>query len=113
MESINGIPTIDISSWLSSNSSKESRDNVINALRDACRTYGFFQLVGHNVPLTLQEKVFDSAEAFFKLPLEERMDVWIKKSLGLSNRGYEAFQGQTLQNGMLPDMKEVSFFLSD
>jgi len=104
---LNVIPIIDISPWLW-NSSEEARMAVVEEVRHACVTYGFFQLVGHSIPLSLQEEVFDCAEALFALPADEKMEVSIKKSLGLSNRGYEAFQGQTLQTGMLPDMKEVS-----
>jgi isopenicillin N synthase-like dioxygenase len=104
----NVIPIIDISPWISADSTPESRDVVIKEVRDACVTYGFFQLVGHGVPEVLREKVFNCAETFFALPTDEKMEVSIKKSLGLSNRGYEAIQGQTLQPGMLPDLKEVS-----
>jgi len=104
------IPTIDISAWLS-NSSQESRDAVVTEVRDACRTYGFFQLVGHGIPRSLQDKVFECAETFFALPTEDKMEVSMKNCLGLSNRGYETMQGQTLQPGALPDLKEVRLFV--
>lgn len=101
------IPTIDISAWISE-SSEVTRNAVVEEVRNACVTYGFFQLVGHGIPLDLQSEVFECAQTLFALPVEEKMEVSIKKSLGLSNRGYEAIQGQTLQTGMLPDLKEVS-----
>jgi isopenicillin N synthase-like dioxygenase len=107
---IHTIPTIDISVWLS-DSSQESRDAVVTEVRDACRTYGFFQLVGHGIPQSLQDKVFECAETFFALPTKEKMEVSMKKCLGLSNRGYEIMQGQTLQPGALPDLKEVRSFV--
>jgi hypothetical protein len=100
------IPTIDISAWILE-SEEGSRNKVVEEVRDACITYGFFQLVGHGIPLNLQNEVFHCAQTLFALPTEEKMEVSIKKSLGLSNRGYEAIQGQTLQTGMLPDLKEV------
>ncbi|KAL3426671.1 citrinin biosynthesis oxygenase CtnA [Phlyctema vagabunda] len=109
MSTVNTIPTIDISPWISSDSSDEDRDAVVSALRDASRTYGFFQLVGHGIPLADQEGVFKCAERLFSISLEEKMEVSIKNALGSANRGYEAFQGQTLQTGMLPDMKEGFF----
>ena len=57
---------------------------------------------------SFKRKFFNCAETFFALPTDEKMEVSIKKSLGLSNRGDEAIHGQTLQSGMLPDLKEVS-----
>lgn len=39
--------------------------------------------------------------------MEERMEVWIKKSVGMSFRGYEPPGGQTHRKELLPDTKEV------
>lgn len=102
------IPTIDLSPWLNSDESKTAdKLAVIKELHDACVTYGFFQLVGHGIPIEMQRSVFDCAARFFALPLEEKTDVSIKNCFGRSNRGYEVLQGQTLQTGALPDLKEV------
>jgi len=104
----NTIPTIDISPWLLSDSSIEARNDIANRLCNACHTCGFFYLVGHGIPVALQRRVFNCAEDLFALSHEEKSKVSIKNSLGLANRGYEELQGQTLQSGMLPDLKEVS-----
>ncbi len=41
------IPTIDIQPWLDGS----NPDGVVKIIRAACMTYGFFQLVGHGIPL--------------------------------------------------------------
>lgn len=102
------IPTVDIAPWLTADSTSEARRSVVVAIRDACITYGFFQLVGHGIPRELQQKVLGCAEDFFSLPMIEKMEVSQKNAMGKSARGYELLQGQTLQMGALPDLKEVS-----
>ena len=95
------IPVIDISPWLDGS----GRDDVVDKIRGACITYGFFQLVGHGVPIALQHEAFNCAKRFFSLPLEEKMalakDPW-------TGRGYEMSGSQALQAGETPDTKEVS-----
>ncbi|KAK5942336.1 hypothetical protein PMZ80_004899 [Knufia obscura] len=109
-ETVDVIPTIDLTPWLNDDdSSAAARIAVVKELHDACVTYGFFQLVGHGIPLQLQKRVLSCAANFFDLPLEEKMNVSIKKCMGRANRGYEVLQGQTLQTGALPDLKEGFF----
>lgn len=101
------IPTINISAWLSPTSTSQSRNSVVDEIRSACRVYGFFQLEGHGIPLEMQNEVLECAERFFSLPLEQKREVSIKKSVGSANGGYEDFQGQRLETKALPDLKEV------
>lgn len=101
------IPTVDISPFVNNAPAKELLD-VVKAVRHACTTYGFFYLVGHGISLEEQNRALDCAKLFFTLSQEEKMDVWIKKSLGKSHRGYEPPGIQTHQKGLLPDTKEVS-----
>jgi isopenicillin N synthase-like dioxygenase len=103
------VPTIDISSYLA-DPSPESPESIkiINAIRTACTATGFFQLKGHGIPRSLQDALFKGAEALFKLPMEEKMKLDRSKRIGASNRGYELIGGQALQEGSLPDLKEVS-----
>lgn len=107
MGCIETIPTIDISPFTSITSTEEAQNAVIDAVRYACTTYGFFQLVVHGVSIDHQNKMLDCAETFFKMSKEERMEVWIGKSLGKSFRGYEPPGIQVHQDGLLPDTKEV------
>jgi isopenicillin N synthase-like dioxygenase len=101
------IPTINITAWLSPNSTSQSRDAVVNEIRSACRVYGFFQLEGHGIPLEMQNEVLKCAECFFSLPIDQKQEISITKSIGSANRGYEDFQGQRLESKALPDLKEV------
>ncbi|KAK6083468.1 2og-fe oxygenase [Seiridium cupressi] len=96
------IPTVDVGPYLADPSSEES-SKIVEQVRQACITSGFFQLVGHGISKELQNRVQKAAEAVFALPLEEK-----KKLMhpNLKNRGYEIIGSQALQEGALPDLKE-------
>ncbi len=99
------IPTIDIAPYLADPTS-EAAAQIVADVRAACMTTGFFSLVGHAVPRAVQQRLLAACETLFALPLET------KKALQppgqLYSRGYEVIGGQALQQGALPDMKEVS-----
>ncbi|KAH8665885.1 hypothetical protein BGZ60DRAFT_540026 [Tricladium varicosporioides] len=99
------IPTINISPYLSSPTSPSSLQ-IITAVREACITTGFFQIVGHGIPRELQDEVFRGSAEFFKLGMEEKKKLDKSESVGASNRGYELIGNQGLQEGTLPDLKE-------
>ena len=101
------IPTIDISSFLAENASEQVVDEVVEAVRHACHTYGFFQLVGHGVSYEERDGILECAKRFFNLPMEERMELNIKNSMGKSFRGYEPPGIQIHQKGLKADTKEV------
>ena len=100
------VPTVDISSYLTDPTSVEAL-KIVNQVREACVATGFFQLIGHGVPPSLQDQIFAGSEAFFKLPFEEKKKLDKSESVGASNRGYELIGNQGLQEGTLPDLKEV------
>lgn len=97
------IPTVDLGPYLADPSSEESQ-KIVDQVRHACITSGFFQIVNHGISPELQGRVQKAAEAVFALPLEEK-----KKLMHpvLKNRGYEIIGSQALQEGALPDLKEV------
>lgn len=97
------IPTVDIGPYLADPSSEESA-KIVEQVRQACITSGFFQLVGHGITKELQSRVQDAAKAIFALPLEEKKKLMHPT---LKNRGYEIIGSQALQEGALPDLKEV------
>lgn len=101
------VPLVDIAPYIADPSSPTAQ-KVVEQVRNACMTSGFFSLVGHGIPETLQNAVFNGAKAFFALPFEEKDKLDKKLSLGASNRGYEVLGGQALEEGKLPDLKEVS-----
>jgi isopenicillin N synthase-like dioxygenase len=90
------IPTVDITSYLRDPTSDEALI-ILNEVRTACLTTGFFQLVGHGIPRSLQEAVFKGSEAFFSLPLAEKKRFDKSVSEGASNKGYEVIGNQGLQ----------------
>jgi len=102
------IPLIDISPFLSPSTSQESRDEVVSAVRSACEDYGFFQLTGHGIPLSLQREILLCAKRLFDLPLKQKQAMAMSKSMGMSQRGYEAVGVQKLDTK--PDTKE-GFYL--
>ncbi|RAL07193.1 uncharacterized protein BO97DRAFT_418812 [Aspergillus homomorphus CBS 101889] len=99
-------PTVDIGAWLSPDASSAARQHVVDAMRDAYTTYGFFNLVGHGVSPAQREQSLNCAKLFFTLSEDEKMKVWIGKSHGRSFRGYEPPGIQPHQEGLLPDTKE-------
>ncbi|KAI0379007.1 Clavaminate synthase-like protein [Hypomontagnella monticulosa] len=103
------IPTIDISPYLADPSSTASAQ-VVEDIRQACATSGFFQVVNHGVPKELRDGVLKAAETFFALPLEEKKKL---RPPVLKNRGYELIGSQVLENGKLPDLKEGFFIGQD
>ncbi|EIT73134.1 hypothetical protein AO1008_09387 [Aspergillus oryzae 100-8] len=102
------IPTVDISPFLDENASPEAKEQVVDAMRDACTTFGFFYLVGHGIPEEDRQAVLNCAKRYFYLPKEDKMETWIGKAMGRSFRGYEPPALQVHQEGLLPDTKEVS-----
>ncbi|XP_014490680.1 protein DMR6-LIKE OXYGENASE 2-like isoform X2 [Vigna radiata var. radiata] len=66
------IPTIDFLQLTSSNPNE--RSNAIQQLGDACRDWGFFMLINHDVPETLREKMVRVGQSFFDLSKEEKME---------------------------------------
>ncbi|KAJ5872920.1 leucoanthocyanidin dioxygenase [Penicillium soppii] len=106
MGSVGTIPTVDISAWIDPCGTERDRQNVVEEMRNACTTYGFFNLVGHGVSPEAQKQALDCARLFFTLSEEQKMDVCISKSKGRSFRGYEPPGIQVHQEGLLPDTKE-------
>jgi isopenicillin N synthase-like dioxygenase len=96
------LPVIDIGGL--SSADPEARKAVGAKLREACLDKGFFYISNHGVPEDLVRDVFAEAAAFFALPAEQKAEV--DKSKSKASRGYEPLQGQTLEPGAPPDLKE-------
>ena len=99
------IPTVDVSPYIEDATTAQAKE-VIQKIRHACRTSGFFQITGHGIPKALQNQVFEAAKLIFDLPVEEKL-----KLKGSNARGYETIGGQTLEVGKRPDLKEVRMVL--
>lgn len=95
------IPTVDLSAYLKNPDSAEA-GKVVSEIRHACKTSGFFQIINHGIPHSLQTSVLQAGTTLFDLPIEEKT-----KLKSANGRGYEIIGGQTLQQGTKPDLKEV------
>ena len=100
--SLASLPVIDVLDLTSSN--LDARRAVGSRLSAACLDKGFFYIKNHGVEESLVESVFSEAAAFFALPAEQK--ALVDKARSNANRGYEALQGQTLEPGAPPDLKE-------
>lgn len=66
------IPVIDFSLLTSSN--PEQRSKVVQDLGKACRDWGFFTVINHNVPENLMEMMMDACQRFFNLTEDEKRE---------------------------------------
>ena len=97
---ISHIPVIDLTDSFSPDI--ETRRKVAAEIRKAARDTGFFYVSGHGVPDEIIEKTFAVGKTFFDKPLDEKMKV-----LGPGGGfGYDPAQGQVLDAGTPPDLKE-------
>ncbi|CAF1029784.1 unnamed protein product [Rotaria sp. Silwood1] len=77
---MNEIPVIDISQLLISSSSNEDiKLAVSRAIRSACETVGFFQIVGHNIKPELFDSLVVEARRFFNQTPEEKHQYTVHK----------------------------------
>ncbi|TDZ19319.1 2-oxoglutarate-Fe(II) type oxidoreductase hxnY [Colletotrichum orbiculare MAFF 240422] len=96
------IPIIDFSGFYSEDPAEKQK--VVDQVRESCLYNGFFQIVGHSVPLRQQKAVMQNAKKFFNLPLGEKQKVG--KENNSWNRGYEMLRSQILEEGTQPELKE-------
>ena len=71
MSSNKSPPVIDFGNYLSGDPLKMKK--CADQIGHACRTQGFFQIVNHPIPMSLQQEMFKASREFFALPLEEKM----------------------------------------
>ena len=68
------VPVIDVAEAFS-DSSSNSALRAIEQVADACRTWGFFQVVNHGIPRALIEEVWEQTHALFALPTEDKLAI--------------------------------------
>ncbi|KAK6142889.1 hypothetical protein DH2020_023237 [Rehmannia glutinosa] len=64
----NDIPVIDLGC--------QHKNRLIKQIGDACRDYGFFQVINHGVSKEAVDKILKVAHDFFNLPVEEKMKLY-------------------------------------
>ncbi|MES2534793.1 MAG: 2-oxoglutarate and iron-dependent oxygenase domain-containing protein [Pseudomonadota bacterium] len=100
------LPIINVEALSSTNN--EKRRKAVAELRNACEDKGFFYVSDHGVSPEIIENAMAASKAFFALDLETKMRV--TKDNWICSRGYENLQGQTLEIGAPPDLKEGFYF---
>lgn len=66
---------------------------VVQEIHDACTTWGFFQISGHHVPVSLQTRLLEATNKFFTLPEAQRLALHVKNG-GVGWRGYMPLGGE-------------------
>jgi len=94
------IPVIDIGPLINGNADGEKE--VARRIGEACRTIGFFYIVGHGVDPTVIDSIFETMMEFFQQPLDFK-----RKSGFVSNRGYVPIGGEALDPNRPGDLKEA------
>ncbi|XP_022746533.1 protein DMR6-LIKE OXYGENASE 1-like [Durio zibethinus] len=72
-----GIPLIDLSVLNSPDavSDPSSLDSLVSEIGNACKDWGFFQVINHGVPLEQRQKLEEVSRKFFAQPLEEKVKI--------------------------------------
>lgn len=86
------IPVIDIRNLWS--------DATLSALDDACRDWGFFQVVNHGVPEEITGALYDAMHGFFALPADD------KRAIARSAENPWGFYDRELTKNIV-DLKEI------
>ncbi|CAL5029730.1 unnamed protein product [Urochloa decumbens] len=73
MASSDALPVVDLAPFLTGDEGGIAR--ATEAVREACRTHGFFRAVNHGVPAELLVRALELSAAFFTLPDEEKVNV--------------------------------------
>ncbi|CAF0789244.1 unnamed protein product [Rotaria sp. Silwood1] len=106
-EAQTSLPIIDIGPLLLNDSNDIHQQETAAQLHQACRTWGFFYVKNHGIPMKLQEELIEFSRKFFSLPLENKMQIAMSKG-GRAWRGYFPV-GNELTSGK-PDGKEGLYF---
>jgi isopenicillin N synthase-like dioxygenase len=102
------IPLIDLTPWFEGTDA--GRVAVVDAVRGACETSGFFVIAGHGVDPDVIARMYAASRAFFDLPQEERAAVPPVGEVpgGLMHFGYGSENlAATLGAVTPPDRKET------
>ncbi|CAF3470874.1 unnamed protein product [Rotaria socialis] len=77
---MNKIPVVDISQLLVESSfNEESKLDVSRAIRHACETVGFFQIVGHGIDPQIFDSLIEEVRRFFNQTSEEKQEYAVNK----------------------------------
>ncbi|MBE3016051.1 isopenicillin N synthase family oxygenase [Microbispora sp. NEAU-D428] len=100
------MPTIELSAFISG--TEETRLEISSAVDAACRTTGFFLIIGHGVPGGLMNEVYRRSREFFDLPAEVKHSYYAEGHGLLGYRGMNSLRASTSSASDSPyDAKEL------
>ena len=103
-ENSNSIPSVDLAEF---SNDRQDALSVAAEIRQACREFGFFYIIGHGVSEELQSRLEQLSRQFFALDLEAKLQIRMERG-GRAWRGYFPV-GAELTLGQ-PDQKEGLYF---
>lgn len=104
------IPVIDITPLLSSPLSPSPTNEAMKVSRyiyDACSTWGFFQITGHNVSVDVQRDLVQCTKDFFAQTEEQKLALHVQNG-GVAWRGYMPHGGEGTHGRL--DQKSGMYF---
>lgn len=104
----NALPIINMSALFLNDLT--AKHEVATDIEHACRTHGFFYVIGHGIPVSSLSQLDEISRQFFALPDAEKMKISMDKG-GRAWRGYFPSGGE-LTSGK-PDQKEGIYFGSE
>jgi isopenicillin N synthase-like dioxygenase len=96
------IPVIDFAGMLSEDA--QARAQVVEAVRRASETVGFFYIRNHGVPQALIDQIFALGLKFFDLPLSEKLE--IHKNQSAHHAGYTPLLAENTDPANRGDLHE-------
>lgn len=85
----------------------KARERISKEVHDACKNVGFFYIINHDIPISLQNQMESFSKQFFSKSPDEKLEIDMKKA-GLQWRGYFPVGGE-LTSGRI-DQKEGIYF---
>jgi len=104
------LPLIDVAALLDPATNAYQLAGIAETIDDACRSVGFFSIVGHGVPTDLQGKLETASHSFFARSDVEKSEIAMRAA-GRAWRGWFPIDGE-LTSGV-PDRKEGIYFGSE
>lgn len=104
------MPLIDVTALLDPATNPDQLAGIAATIDEACRSVGFFSIVGHGVPTDLQGKLETASHSFFARSDVEKSEIAMRAA-GRAWRGWFPLGGE-LTSGV-PDRKEGIYFGSE
>jgi isopenicillin N synthase-like dioxygenase len=101
-----GIPSVDLADFLSSDPARKSK--FVQELGDAYENIGFVSVKNHFLSQSLEENLYQQVKAFFGLPIETKEKYEIPGISG--QRGYISFGKEHAKGRTVGDLKEFWHF---